>query len=1126
MNDAGGRAKEVFFEVIEHETGADRAACLAQVCGDDLLLKRRVEHLLNAHDQAGNFLGGSADSDQHEASLAGTKLGRFTICRMLGSGNFGTVWLATDPLLKRDVAIKVAHVGVHARADLQERFEREARLAARLHHPNIVPVFEPGVDNGRLFIVSEYCHGQNMADWLTERDGPLDPHEAARLIRQLADAVDHAHRRGLIHRDIKPGNILLMEEHGTAAVNLVPRLTDFGLARDLTSETAATKAGLLLGTAAYMSPEQATGSVATHGPASDVFSLGVLLYRLIAGTEPFAGENDFEIIRQITLADPAPPTAHAAEISRDLASVCMKCLEKHPDRRYATAAELRDDVDRVLRNEPTIARPIRTTERIARWARREPSAAALVVVVCLTVGIIITGMGLYIGAVKRHADAMSQALHDSQHAHQLADAQRQIADTQRQAARETSYRSDLRLAFDFWQRGRIPEVQEILSRQIAADGSDLRGPEWFVLDADVRARFRTLGRHSGAVTECVLSQDGTTVYTTGTDGLIRIWNRATGEAQPPLNPHLGELHALALSPDGSTLAVGGKPWLLDLARVFLVNAKTGARVGKLQSHRTTLESIAFSPDGKWLAAGSRYEPVQVTRLENGQTFTIPAGRRNRTVSFSADSRLLVVAAEKFTVWQLDGDEPTRVHDVAGSETEQPYLSRFAATQPLVALSHLNENHISLVDATESTLQSIAFSDRASSAAKFTCLEFSPDDRLLAAGDESGTLRVWEPGSARQGDEQTAPGRLSPIASWTAHAARATSVAVTSGHQIVSTGEDGSVAMFAPFATGAAVAEWEGLRVNETAMRGNELLVACQDGTIRRVPLQDVLEVGTRQGPAKGDARELATVELASPRSLPIRCLAVSADDQLLAAGTTFGGLHVYRLDTGALVGTLAEDLPGTSDVAVRAISFSSTGEQVAFSGEAGNVIVADVGNGKVIFSRSLGSTGYAVAFLAQDRLLAVGGQFEGVRVFELESGQLLQTIADTNTESLDCSGDGRRLASAQANGTIEVLDANQGTSFRQLVGHVGVARSNAFSRSGRSLISIDDQCTIRLTDVSTGIGFGSLTLVHRPSFIKTIRVHCNQDFLAAAVAGDGLDLHVHVWRLSEQGGQDRRPNVP
>ncbi len=665
-------------------------------------------------------------TDAAEAHGSLSQIGRFSVERCLGSGNFGSVWLGHDPLLKRNVAIKVAHIGTHAPADLQERFEREGHLAARLHHPNIVPVFETGADDGHLFIVSEYCEGTTLAEWLAKQGEQVKPRVVAELLRQLADAVDHAHRQGLIHRDIKPSNVLLATS-ATEESTLVPRLTDFGLARDLDGETSSTRTGVIVGTTEYMSPEQAAGNVNAQGPGSDIFSLGVVLYRMLTGETPFSGQTDFETIRNVLTSEPASPTQRRSSVPRDLSSICLKCLEKQPQRRYVAASDLRDDLDRFLRGEATIARPITSLERLVRWAKRAPAAATLVFVVLAALTAAVVGMGVYLRQVEEHAEELSKALEDTREEREaarqaqaeadtssrIANEQRAMAETQHQVARQISYRADMRLAFDLWERRQIHEVKEILERQEPVSDSvaghdednDLRGVEWFVLATDVDAKYRELGRHEGGATECVLNREQTRAYSTGIDGVMRVWDVHSGELIDTFEPNIGEIHALALSPDGATLAIGGKTWILDLSHVVLLDAVTGEKQQSLQSHKTTIESIAFSPDSKRLAAGSRYEPVQLTRLTDGVNFKLPADRRNRTVSFSSDSRFLSVATNTtyFGVYQLDGDKPVLLHKIKGVEGSTPYISRFAPELPVLANGCPGNNYISLTDLSNSPL---------------------------------------------------------------------------------------------------------------------------------------------------------------------------------------------------------------------------------------------------------------------------------------------------------------------------------------------------------------------------------------------------------------------------------------
>jgi len=320
-----------------------------------------------------------ADSSTAEPIGATDFLERFEFQSKVSHGGFSYVVKAHDRTAGRDVAIKFPRLDVLLDKSLVDRFCREPRMLAALDHPNIVPVYEAGRIGPLPYFVMAYCLGPTLSDWRASQAAAVPPRVAAAIVLQLAAGVDYAHRRGLLHRDIKPSNVLLFpfDANQTGEFPFAPKLTDFGLAREIARPGTVTGHGVLVGTLGYMSPEQADGRTKDISVQSDVYSLGAMLFELLAGRTPFIGESPAEVLRAIS-EEPAPRLRHLrSDVSRDLEAICSCCLEKAPDRRYASAAELRDDIRRFLQNEPVRARPIGAVVRVARWCRRKPAVAGL-----------------------------------------------------------------------------------------------------------------------------------------------------------------------------------------------------------------------------------------------------------------------------------------------------------------------------------------------------------------------------------------------------------------------------------------------------------------------------------------------------------------------------------------------------------------------------------------------------------------------------------------------------------------------------------------------------------------------------------------------------------------------------
>jgi eukaryotic-like serine/threonine-protein kinase len=367
----------------------------------------------------------SAGALERIAGSASRDFGDYELLELIGSGGMGVVFRARQKSLDRQVAVKMIRGGDLAAEDDLRRFRLESGASAQLDHPHIVPIYEVGEHQGYCYYVMKLMGGGSLEKRLHEFAS--DPRRAARLVVTVARAVHHAHQRGVLHRDLKPGNILIDDE-GRGHV------ADFGLAKRLGVHADATQTGLIVGTPSYMAPEQATGKKDAVTTATDVYGLGALLYSLLSGRPPFRGDSILETIEQVRIREPEPPTSVGTRVDRDLQTICLTCLRKEPNRRYASAAALADDLERWDAGEPIAARPTRTGERAWRWARREPLSAALAAALAVLALVVVAGLVVSNVMISRERDEAQTQRRIAQDESRHAQLERQRAlDRSRQA---------------------------------------------------------------------------------------------------------------------------------------------------------------------------------------------------------------------------------------------------------------------------------------------------------------------------------------------------------------------------------------------------------------------------------------------------------------------------------------------------------------------------------------------------------------------------------------------------------------------------------------------------------------------------------------------------------------------
>jgi len=569
------------------------------------------------------------------------RIGRFKIFDRLGSGGQGVVYLAHDPVLDRRVALKVPRPETLVTPELRRRFLKEARAAARITHQNLASVFEAGEVGPLCFITSAYCAGPNLGEWLRERRQPVDCREAVNLVAEIADAVEFVHRAGMLHRDIKPTNILLdprgEQSDERSLEGFAPKLTDFGLARLTESDASRTREGAMLGTPSYMAPEQARGESAMVGPATDVYGLGAVLFELLSGTRLFAGESDAETLRQVLDVDAPEVRRFRPEAPADLAAICRKCLEKKPALRYASASGLADDLRRFLAGLPTLARPLSAGQKLARWADRNRSlAAALAVVAALLVGMagVSTFAAFRIDAARQAAEMTAvretAAKEEAERLRVLSEQRLRELESRDRRSWRSLYASNMRSAFEYLANGSMHHLEALLEQSRPGPGrEDLRSFEWYFL-------WREVHRRPGRVE---LTTEG------------------------------GPCFFVFYSPDNKFLLAGTEKGI-----VHVWDANTLAPVYRWQAHGKCINGMRFSPDGQTLATTSCDRTVRFWRTSDWQPTgpTLHHTQPQFRCVFSTDGKLLITATtvrnlppktkSAISVWDVKTGE--QLHDYA------------------------------------------------------------------------------------------------------------------------------------------------------------------------------------------------------------------------------------------------------------------------------------------------------------------------------------------------------------------------------------------------------------------------------------------------------------------------------
>ncbi|MCI0682793.1 MAG: WD40 repeat domain-containing serine/threonine-protein kinase [Gemmataceae bacterium] len=685
----------------------------------------------------------------------------FEILGELGRGGMGVVYKARQLALKRVVALKMILGGAHAGEAHMARFQREAEAVAQLRHENIVQLYEIGAHEGCPYFALEYVEGGTLHALAVEH--PLAPRRAAGLVEQIARGIHEAHALGIVHRDLKPANVLLTKDG-------VPKISDFGLAKQIQDDNLQTKTGAIVGTPSYMAPEQAEGRVKELGPLVDVYALGATLYDLLTGRPPFNGASMMDTLTQVRTEEPVAPTRLQPALPRDLETICLKCLAKEPRKRYSSAAALADDLHRFLEGRPITARPVGPVERTWRWCRRNKIAATLIV--SLTLGVCAT-IGLTMWALGERDRADHQARKASESAIEQA-AQRRRAEQELYHSLLARVRERTVTAQPGWTWQSLADLDKAFAlKDVEADLVEARS-----LMAECLGRFDL--REAGVLADkldpmgLAFNRDGQLLAIgekrNAVHCSIQVWHMPTG-AQKALYvlPTVGASFLTALegkvgshegftsaafSPDGRWLVAGTRHG--RLCRWDTADPKPEAIVWK--AHAASVHALAFSPDGRQLISGSSDKTMRWLPHDQWQGKPLDVNAKTSHAAFSPDGAFLAVAGgdvrlfhgPSFDLWPADASELSS-ENLAFSPDGRTLALQVRGD---VALLDVERGRVfQMLRAPEADVEV---------AARGVGLSFSADGAVLADAVDNGRVRLWDVAAGKIVTTLVIPDRERPV----------------------------------------------------------------------------------------------------------------------------------------------------------------------------------------------------------------------------------------------------------------------------------------------------------------------------------------------------------------------------